>query len=522
MTPLFALLLSCAGPEAPGDALVPLAAPRLARRASLELRGVLPSVEELDAVEDDPTALDGLIDGWLDDPLLEERLVMLLGDRWWTRLDVFEIPFQDYDLRPEQEVPFERAVGEEPLRLMARVAVEDRPWSEIVTAEHTMATDLLASIWPLDYPEGATGWQEATYTDGRPMVGVLSTNGLWWRYTTNQSNMNRGRAAALARLLLCEDFLARPVSFSATEADLTDLEHAVHHEPVCLACHAAVDPLAANLFGFWWVTQYSVTEETRYHPERESLAQDMLDVEPAWFGTPVSGLSDLGWAVASDPRFYRCAVQTFAEGLWRRDATPDDDQTIEALRQGFLADGALVRPLLAAILATPEFQAGAVAGDADDAVAERERTARLLSPWQLATTVEDLTGFVWTIDGTPRLDIDVAGYRVLAGGVDGETTYRLATEPGLTWSLATQRLAEGAARAWVEAGAVPTDAAPGDAAFREALSALHWRLYAERADDLWLGAIGGLWEQVAAEDGAEEAWVAVLSAMLRDPRFVTE
>ena len=42
-------------PAATRDAaLVPLDAPRLARRLSLDLRGVLPSTEELDAVEADP------------------------------------------------------------------------------------------------------------------------------------------------------------------------------------------------------------------------------------------------------------------------------------------------------------------------------------------------------------------------------------------------------------------------------------------------------------------------------------
>ena len=57
----------------------------------------------------------------------------------------------------------------------------------------------------------------ARYTDGRPAAGVLATNGLWWRYTTTDSNMNRTRAAAISRLLLCEDFMARPVSFAGDD-----------------------------------------------------------------------------------------------------------------------------------------------------------------------------------------------------------------------------------------------------------------------------------------------------------------
>ena len=111
----------------------------------------------------------------------------------------------------------------EPLRLLAPIAVRDVPRSGIAMAYYTLADDLLADIWPLDYPAGETGWQEATYTDGRPPAGVLSTNGLWWRYVTSNSNMNRSRVAAISRILLCEDYLERPVSFSET-AGLSDVE----------------------------------------------------------------------------------------------------------------------------------------------------------------------------------------------------------------------------------------------------------------------------------------------------------
>ena len=47
--------------------------------------------------------------------------------------------------------------------------------------------------------QGATGWQVSRYTDGRPAAGVLSTNGLWWRYYSTVSNLNRSRAAAISR-----------------------------------------------------------------------------------------------------------------------------------------------------------------------------------------------------------------------------------------------------------------------------------------------------------------------------------
>ena len=189
------LLLACVTPDAPPDEaeLVPLAAPRLLRRISLELRGVLPTADELDAVEADPHAVDELVDSYLADSRFEERVAVLLGERWHTRVDAFDIRHYEYDLPDDQEYAFEAAVGAEPLRLAAHVVATDAPWTDVVTADYTMANDLLGAIWPLDYPEGATGWQEAHYTDGRPAVGVLATNGLWWRYATSTFNQSRSR-----------------------------------------------------------------------------------------------------------------------------------------------------------------------------------------------------------------------------------------------------------------------------------------------------------------------------------------
>ena len=97
---------------------------------------------------------------------------------------------------------------------MSHIIANDLPWTETVLADWTMATPSFFRL-PISYPEGESGGRSPhnDTTEGR----VLATNGLWWRYTTTDSNMNRRRAAAISRLLLCEDYLVRPVAFS--EAD---------------------------------------------------------------------------------------------------------------------------------------------------------------------------------------------------------------------------------------------------------------------------------------------------------------
>lgn len=542
------LVVGCGGPDAgpvpittapdTGDESTPVgleeADPaRLLRRMSLDLRGVLPTTEELDAVVEDPEQIDALRDAYLADPRLEERIVGMLSERWHTRIDEHDVLYYDYDLTDADHGSFVRAVGEEPLRLAARIAVSDRSWTEITTADTTMANEMLGELWPIDYPEGETGWQEVHYTDQRPPAGVLATNGLWWRYNTGNFNLSRSRAAATVRLMLCEDLLARPVSFSATPSLLEQEQSldAVQEQEACLSCHAAIEPLAATFFGFFPTVQYNVRELDTYHPEREPQGEALLGVESAWFGQPVSGLAEVGVRVSADPRFDRCAAETAATVLWRRPVVTGDFDRIDALREDFIASDRRWIALLRAVTDTPEYRAGSLSADATAETEARERTIRMLPPDVLASVVEDATGFRWTTEGWDQLSNDYMGYRIMTGGVDGERALHPQSEPGLTWTLVIARLAELAAGTVADAhfeegeadtllAGVSADLDVDDPAFDATLDSLSWALLAEPHDADRNALLTELWVEVEAADGVPAAWGAVLTALLRDPLFV--
>ena len=154
--PLLAVLALSCGPD-PGEsagpqprpgaqpglageaALEALPAPRLVRRISLDLLGRLPSDTDLARVEADPAALADVVDQYLESKALEPRMVELLAEHWWTRVDVFDVVYQDYGLTPQQEFLFEESVGSEPLQLLANVIAENRPWTDVVTQDTTRA-----------------------------------------------------------------------------------------------------------------------------------------------------------------------------------------------------------------------------------------------------------------------------------------------------------------------------------------------------------------------------------------------
>ena len=412
---------------------------------------------------------------------------------------------------------------------MARVVVEDRPWTEVVTTDQTMANELLASIWPLEREPGE-GWQPARYTDGRPAVGVLASNGLWWRYYTTVSNYNRGRVAAISELLVCTDFLSRPVSLAQGPAitDTEALADALRDDPYCLSCHASIDPAAAALFGFWVANEYNRDEVDNYHPEREPQGAERLGVEPAWFGQPLAGLHELGPAIAADSRFASCAARSAAEMLWRREAdvTGPDAAVLAQLREVYLAGGQRLKPVLAAVTDTPAYRAGALDTD-DPGRLEAELTHRLIAPQLLDTLLQDLTGFSWTLQGFEQLRNDESGYRVLGGGVDGDYVTRAQKVPSLSQVALQERVAEAAAGLAVQRDLAGDAQAPGlveagleGPALEAHLAQLHWRLLATRPDAERLDGLVELFLDVRDLEDEEQAWKTLLVVLLRDPEFV--
>lgn len=507
-----------------------LSEPELLTRVSLDLRGVRPSAEDVAAVEADPAALDGLIDTYLHDPRLGDRIVDLFSEVYLTKTETLTVSLSPYDIDDVPLPDVYRSIGEEPLRVLAEIAVADLPVTELVTADWTMANEVTARLWPLDYPAGETGWKRARYTDGRPAAGVLSGTALWWRYGSTDSNANRKRANAVSRIFLCNDYLSRPISFdrNVNLLDTDALSDALRSNPGCVNCHASLDPLAAYFFGFWTYDPNSA-DAGRYHPSRERQWETYLGTPPAYYGEPASGLGDLGWQIAADHRYPECFAQRTTELLLRRDAGLLDFGSLARHRDALIAGGLTLRPLLRSIVDSDEYRA------ADDTLPTAAPT-KLVTPELLQSQVEDLTGFRWTSGGYDLMLSEAAGFLTLAGGADGSFVTRSARTPNTTLLLVVERLAEAAAEHVVVADAADpagarlfryvdfTETPQTDrAAMAEQIRHLHVRVFGRTvaADGPEVEANLLLWSELYAVDADPlTAWSGLLSALLRDPDFL--
>ena len=449
-------------------------------RSSLDLRGTRPTAEELDAVESRPGLVADLVKGFTDDERFEQRFRDLWAERLLTRADSFTIGPVSYGL--EETASFSQSIGEESLRILGRIASLDLPWTEAVTADWTLANELLTEIWPVERDPGE-GWTLASYTDGRPHSGVLTTNSFMFRYTTTPSNANRRRANAISRIFLCHDYLARPIQFDR-EVSLLDeaaLADAIQNNPSCVNCHNSLDPLASYLFGFFTYNPYAVNEITTYSPERERLWQETTGVAPAFYGTPGYTMDDLGHAIAGDSRFVQCAVESTWELLLRRETRLSDTDALTQHREVFLESGLSMKSLLLSIVEDPRYLAAA-SDDPDDV------PKKMAGPSLLATQIENLTGFQWTYEDYDMLRSDAVGLRLLAGGSDGNTVTQSALDPNTTIALVQERLAHAAA--WFAAESAESGEASlfdglsflerpetDRSAMAEQVQRLHWRIW---------------------------------------------
>jgi hypothetical protein len=533
MAPLifsFGWVFSCSGQQTDETVILErneMSSDRYLRRLSLDIRGINPTIAELESF--DPQNPSVMIEQFFEHEGFENRILAMYAEVYGTVTDSYFLSGSDFQY--DDEIAFRKAIGEEPLRLLAYVATNDLPWYSIVTAEHTMANPTLAAIFPVDYPVDGSDWQPVSYTDGRPMAGVLSTNSMWLRYTSTNTNANRLRANEVSRILLCNNFLEKPISFDrdSNVLDLEGIENAIKTDPNCIYCHQTLDPLAAHFFGFWAYQNESWMESSWYHPDRERLWDDYLDVAPEYFGQTSDGLSSLGWLIASDPRFPNCAVEQMTGFLLQQELELSDADRLYQHREVFLSSNLNLKQLIASIVQSPEYRAGRLDTSIDSA------NAKLLKVDQLVSSIEELTGFSWKFGDFDMFDNDIVGLRSLAGGVDGRAASSSARVPNTTMILVHKVLAEqSAVYVYLEEKEQPKESrrfftlvdfeAPlQEVEAREQIAYFHRLILSADVslDGPEVEAGLDLWEAVnAVTSNPAEAWIAVLTVVLRDPNYL--
>ncbi|MCA9179688.1 MAG: hypothetical protein KDB14_34770 [Planctomycetales bacterium] len=463
---------------------------RLLRRATLSLAGRLPTTTELERVAGgDPRQVAEALEPVLREEAFYDRLREGFNDIFLTlgvgegvlSYEHFEKTRhwnQHYDLshiKDEKERrqagyklarEYREALHGEPMKLIEYIVRNDRPFSEIITADYIMVSPYSARGYgvfdelkeqfhdsddPFEYlpvklkalvgrnksqnQESATGFY--------PHAGLLSTFQYLTRYPTTETNRNRLRARMYFQHFLGVDVLELAARVSDAAAVSAKYEIPTMQASECVVCHKSLDPVAGLFQDYWrFDANFSL-----YGRRKEGWFDDMfaagfegeaLPAEERW-----RALQWLGERTVKDPRF---AVAMVEHGYYlltgrrpllvpkdlddplyeaKHRAYLEQRRQLEAIAARFAQNEFDFRGVIKDLVVSDFYRADglAAAGASDERLAELEDVgvARLLSPEQLERKVAAVFGKPWG-----KLQEQTA---MLYGGIDSREVTERATDP---------------------------------------------------------------------------------------------
>lgn len=534
MTLFVALLFACGAPETPTPTLgAPEPTPALdhLRRASLALRGHPAHPDEVRAVHQGTPWTD-VVTSWRSDPYLGEVAANVVAEAFGLRHDAQpHVP----SLGPLASVPPATVIDrldEAPLRLVAHIVNTGRPFTEIVTTDEMLADGVVSAAYGPVIDAGSTDWQVSVWPDGRPAAGILSSTTLMQRHPIAPTNHQRSRAAIVAEALLCDDYAERPEAGTVRPVQQDD---ALWTDPVCLSCHASLDPLAANFEGF---RRYILASEVDrgyrtdcaegfcyplalYDPDVRLAPPGALP-DPGFYGTPTVDLAEVGAAIAADRRFPTCTVRRFFGHLVGLDWADVEGDFVRELADRFVASDHDAAELLLAMVVHPAF-----------APASPHAPPSFLRPRQWVRTLDHLVQVRATAlpnGGFGVVDLvttDRFGLNQVMGGVEGWRRVPADRAALPSRELAWRWLAEEAAamvmargdERWFPAGH-PMEGPEA----RAMLAEWHLRVLGEvrEPDEPVIDADLAALSALSVDRGPEVAWAALLAGFLQHPRLVVQ
>ena len=458
-----------------GDTQLILAAPTVSlRKITLRMLGTLPSTDHYMRVKNGGEdalrevvreILSGTDQGYKQntEELVAERLMQLWNDKYLTDKYLSggsAIQASDYDRYPNiyyyQQASdnmydirdkINDAIAREPLELMRYVFIEDKPWSEILTADYTMVNDWSAYAYGLggDYPtygnEVHDIYRPVQLTQV-PTVGILSTAAFMNRYPTTDTNRNRHRSKVIFDYFLNTDILAlgdRPI-----DADNSAIHNPTLNDPQCNICHSLMEPVA-GAFQNW-------DDDGHYNPPEEGWYPEMF--QPGFENETIAVTESdqaLRWLVERivvDRRFARAAVNQMFTGItgfpilreYELDPSTTEyqawelqDAFLDQLTTTFTESGLDIKVVIQEIVLSSYFRA-VDHDDASEAELLFAGTARFLTPEELDEKILAVTGVQWSNRLSSR-------YRLLYGGIDSDGVTRRLTEPNGVMGAVTLRMA---------------------------------------------------------------------------------
>jgi len=461
----------------------------LLRRLTLSLAGRLPTAREKKAIEAKGLSeLDAILDQIMTEKAFYVRLKEGFNDIFLTdgfdgngelilSYDHFNKTrhwYQSHDLshienKKERQTAlwdmarvYRKAIRGEPLELIAHVVRNNRPFTEIMTADYIMVSPYSAKGYgiyeqvknrfknpnnPFEYIpaklpalKARNGNVQESKTGFYPHAGLLSMFHYLRRYPTTETNRNRLRARMYYQHFLGIDVME--LADQVTDAAAIDAKYKTPWMEAadCVVCHRTIDPVAGLFQDFY-------NDKGHYSPRKNGWFQDMfapglegenLPVQEKW-----RSLQWLGERTAKDPRF----AVAMTEHVWyllngRKALQPPQDienplftprrraymmqrREIAKVSKEFAKANFNLKLIFKQLAKSPFYRAdglnAVIAHPHRKAELHDIGVARLLSPEQLERKIEALFGKHW---GQVESKM-----KILYGGINSQSVTERLTEP---------------------------------------------------------------------------------------------
>ncbi len=476
------------------DGVVMLDDRRLLRRATLSLVGRLPTEAEISAMaKDGQQSMPAILDAVMKEDAFYDRLREGFNDifltlgidgnadatvlayehfektrLWYQKHDLSHIADKNERQRAEWKIAgeYRQALLGEPMKLVEYIVRNDRPFTEIVTADYIMVTPFSARGYgvfeelknrfknpddPFEYVPVKlkalvgrnTSENQDSETGFYPHAGVLSTFQYLTRYPTTETNRNRLRARMYYQHFLGVDVLELAARVSDAAAATAKYKVPTMEAAECVVCHKTLDPVAGMFQDYWRFDANFAT----YGKRKGGWFDDMFAAGYEGEDLPADqrwrSLQWLGERTAKDPRFAVAMTEhvyyiltgrkvllppkDFDDPLFsaRQRAYAEQRRQTEAIAARFAASGFNLKEAFKGWILSDFYRADGLA----TALVEPCRRAelddvglmRLLSPEQIERKVGAVFGQKWG-----RLHEQLA---TLYGGIDSKEVTDRATDP---------------------------------------------------------------------------------------------
>jgi hypothetical protein len=402
---------------------------------------------------------------------------------------------------------------------MAQVAMtivrEERPYSELLTADWTMLDGRLevfyGKVWEtqsrIDDPDAAKSWRRVERNPRHS--GVLSSpamlnffyNGRRWAERTLEAFFCH---ETVPDFDLLDDTVDAGHSVAIPYRDSPDLTPTMNvtQGRACAACHLQLDAVARVKDRWDFFGRYYEQMPTRQLPIPE---------EVIFNGAVVAGLDGFGRALAGSETFHDCVVNQVWQHMTGHRFRPDELPTRRALVQRFEQNNLNFRSLVKDVARTPEYRSME-----NLKLMKREQYLRAMGrATDVAWKVGDKAGWDVYYDKVGGMDYRKIEFRDIRPGVGHSLVqFKGAGESCGEFVTREQKRAR-KERLWLSA-VDDIAAAPADDELDEALGRLYARAVARPWSDVPDAErviVRDLFADVQKKHGTADAWRAVCTAV---------